>query len=178
MGTSMREFARLYGESLSTSNSDNASKSSRNKYGAKKTSVDDITFDSKSESEFYKVLLLYKRSGKILDIKLQPKYLLQEEFVDYTDTIHKPIYYVADFEVLFSEGITKVYDSKGAKTKEYSLKKKMLLYRYPSMIFEEVFFHEKHPITSGILDKKITLQLKKEAEARTRSIVAKKKSFL
>lgn len=126
MGTSMKEFAKLYidGKKLSDAG---AVKKSHNKFGAVKTTVAGITFDSKSESLFYEKLCVFKRAGKIKSIELQPKYLLQECFSDAYGFKHNAIYYIADFEVLYLDGTVKVYDSKGMKTKEYQIKKKLLL---------------------------------------------------
>lgn len=180
MGTSLSEFARHYERVLLKKDAKPTQATPTrtfNKYGAKKTTVDMIEFDSKSESEFYLKLMLFKRSGLIIKIELQPKYLLQEGFSDRHGVAHKPIYYIADFEVLYNDGTIKLYDSKGAKTKEYQLKKKLLLFRYPELIFEEVFFHETHPVSPKPLTATEIRTIKKQADEKSQSIVAARKKF-
>lgn len=48
------------------------------------------------------------------------------------------IKYVADFVVHYPDGLQVVVDTKGFRTKDYLLKRKMLLYKYPDILFEEV----------------------------------------
>ena len=43
----------------------------RNKYGAKRTTVDGITFDSKHEAERWGELCIMQRAGLIFDLKRQ-----------------------------------------------------------------------------------------------------------
>lgn len=45
-----------------------------NKYNAKKTVVDNITFASKKEANRYLGLKMLQRTGHIYDLELQPKY--------------------------------------------------------------------------------------------------------
>ena len=52
----------------------------RNKYGARKTVIDGITFDSKREAIRYQELKLLERAGEIKDLELQPKYILQPKY--------------------------------------------------------------------------------------------------
>jgi hypothetical protein len=172
MGTSMREFAKLYEQSKKLEKL-KVAKNSHNKFRTIKTTVDGITFDSKSESLFYEKLSILERAGKISHIELQPKYILQEGFVDLYGLKHNPIYYIADFEVIFHNGTKKLYDSKGVKTKEYQIKKKLFLYKYPEVLFEEVFFHETHPIVHEALSAEVITKIKKDAILRTKAIAEK-----
>jgi hypothetical protein len=48
----------------------------RPKYGATKTTVDRITFDSKKEATRYGELRVLERTGEIRDLRLQPKFPL------------------------------------------------------------------------------------------------------
>ena len=48
----------------------------RHKYGAKKTSVDGITFDSKAEAKRYGELLLLQKAEEIVDLSMQPEFVL------------------------------------------------------------------------------------------------------
>ena len=100
---------------------------SQSKYHAKKTAVDGIVFDSVKESKRYAELSLLQRAGAIVDLRLQPRYLLQESFKCNGKTIRK-IEYVADFQYGYN-GKTIIEDVKGMKTPVYLLKKKMFLYK-------------------------------------------------
>lgn len=111
----------------------------KNKYNAQKTDLEGITFDSKGESEHYANLKLLERAGVISDLKLQPRFLLQEGFT-YNGHKERKIEYVADFEY-FRDGrrIVEDYKSKATKTPIYRLKRKMFLFKYgKSIIFREV----------------------------------------
>lgn len=48
----------------------------RNKYGAVKTTVNGIVFDSKAEAGFYEYLLAEQKLGRIEKIELQKKFTL------------------------------------------------------------------------------------------------------
>ncbi len=102
----------------------------QNKYKNKKVIYDGITFDSKKEGAYYLKLKLLEEKGIINDLKLQKEYILQESFKLNNKTYRK-ISYKADFEY-FSTIDNKIHvvDTKGFKTKEYLLKKKMLAYKY------------------------------------------------
>lgn len=67
-----------------------------NKYRNKKTQVDMYVFDSIAESKRYKELALLQRAGEIQNLKLQPRFLLQESFKKNGKTYRK-IEYRADF---------------------------------------------------------------------------------
>jgi len=89
-----------------------------NKYGAKRTIVDGIVFDSKREAARYVALRTLLRAGKISGLQLQPKY-------DLTVNGVKLGKYIADF-MYVENGSVIVEDSKGFKTPVYRLKKKLL----------------------------------------------------
>ena len=67
-----------------------------NKYRNKKTQVDMYVFDSIAESKRYKELALLQRAGEIQNLKLQPRFLLQESFKKNGKT-YRQIEYIADF---------------------------------------------------------------------------------
>lgn len=102
-----------------------------NKYSNKKTVIDGIKFDSKKESQRYLALKEMERSGEIRDLKLQPKFVLQEKFRSEDHGACREIAYIADFSY-FTEGCDKMYveDVKGVKTDVFKLKMKMFLHRY------------------------------------------------
>jgi hypothetical protein len=110
------------------------------KYRNKKVRYNGIVFDSKKEALRYKELLLLERSKEIFDLELQVKFeLLPSQKEQYivcingkerlkTRVIERPVYYVADFVYNDKNGVKIVEDTKGLKTKDYILKRKMLLY--------------------------------------------------
>lgn len=107
------------------------------KYRSRKTEVDGITFDSRKEANKYCELKMLKQAGMITDFELQPEFELQPGYRDKNGKWVRPIKYIADFRVHYPDGRVVVIDTKGYKTKEYQLKKKMLLYRYPDIEFVE-----------------------------------------
>lgn len=97
------------------------------KYRNKRTEYDGIKFDSIKEKNYYIKLKLLEKSGKIKDLKLQVKFELQPSFKFKGKTI-RAINYVADF-TYYEENRLVIVDTKGYRTKEYLLKKKMMNYR-------------------------------------------------
>lgn len=109
-----------------------------NKYKNKKVECDDRTFDSKKERDYYLTLKSLERLGIIKDIELQVKFELQPSFMYHGETI-RTINYIADFVYTDAKTGNKiVVDVKGYRTKEYKIKKKLFLYKYKEVIFEEV----------------------------------------
>jgi len=100
----------------------------KNKYRAKKTTVDGIKFDSKKEAARYRDLKLLEKAGEITDLELQPKYDLIVN-----DT--KCGFYKADFRYI-ENGKEVVEDVKGMKTPVYNIKKKLIKAIYGIIIFE------------------------------------------
>lgn len=102
-----------------------------NKYGAKRTEVDGIHFDSKMEAEYYRQLMLLQRAGVITDLELQPQFVLLDPFTKNGKRVNG-IVYRADFQ--YKEGAkTVIVDVKGAKTEGFKLKKKLFDSRYPDL---------------------------------------------
>lgn len=110
----------------------------KDKYNAVKTEINGIVFDSKKEANYYSYLLALKEQGEIDNIKMQVEYLLQPAFTRENGEKVKNIKYYADFVVTYKNGKVEVIDVKGRRTKEYSIKRKMLLDRYPNINFKEV----------------------------------------
>jgi hypothetical protein len=100
------------------------------KYGAKRTEVDGIKFMSQSEANRYVDLKRLQSAGVIQNLSLQPRFTLQEGFVN-VDTLKKerPIEYVADFQYDMNNE-TIVEDCKGFKTSDYKIKRKLFLFKY------------------------------------------------
>jgi hypothetical protein len=61
-------------------------------------------------------------------INIQPSYILQPKFTTKDGKNIRAIEYVADFEVIYTDGTIHVVDIKGMATPEAKLKRKMLLY--------------------------------------------------
>ena len=112
----------------------------RNKYHNKKITIEGQTFDSKKEARRFQDLRLLERSGAISNLQMQVKYILipaQRE----PDTVgvrggkkkgkllEREVAYIADFVYIDTEkGETVVEDTKGVKTPEYIIKRKLMLY--------------------------------------------------
>ena len=102
-----------------------------NKYRNKKVQIDMYVFDSIAESKRYKELALLQRTGKIENLQLQTKFLLQESFKKNGKTYRK-IEYIADF--MYEEnGKIIVEDVKGKETEVFKLKHKLFEKRYPGL---------------------------------------------
>lgn len=102
-----------------------------NKYRNKKVIVDGKEFDSKREGNRYKELRLLERVGKISNLELQPRFLLQDSFKKNGKTYRK-IEYVADFKYI-ENGKTIVEDVKGMQTDVFKLKHKIFEKVYPDL---------------------------------------------
>ena len=99
----------------------------RSKYHSKKTVVDGVEFDSRKEARRYSELLLLERAGAITELERQVKYeLLPSQRID-GKVVERPVSYVADFQYK-QDGKTVVEDTKGFKTKEYIIKRKLMLW--------------------------------------------------
>ena len=106
-----------------------------NKFKAEKTTIDDITFDSKLEARYYKHLKLLEKAGEISNLQRQIPFELQPAYTDNAGKKIRPIKYVADF--VFTRGDEKVVvDVKGVQTNEFKLKWKLMKYKYPDYKFE------------------------------------------
>lgn len=107
------------------------------KYGARKTTVDGITFDSKAEADYYSQLKLLQRTGEIEDIELQPKFEIIPGYIHpETGKKIRATYYKADFKVTYSDGRQEIIDVKGVRTEVYKLKKKLFEQKYEIPIKE------------------------------------------
>ena len=107
------------------------------KYHARKTEVDGIVFDSKKEAEYYCQLKFFLKAGYITQIERQVAYELQPAF-RHEGRAERAIKYLADFRVTYKDGHVEVVDVKGVRTEAYKLKRKLLLFKHPDMIFREV----------------------------------------
>lgn len=100
-----------------------------NKYHNKKVIIDGIKFDSKKESQYYLKLKMLEKTGKIRDLKIHVPFVLIEAFKLNNKTYRK-MKYIADFVYYGDKDKLHVVDTKGFKTKEYELKKKLMAWKY------------------------------------------------
>ena len=106
------------------------------KYGNKKTVVDGITFDSKKEATRFAELQLLQRAGEIFDLQRQVPFTLIPKQVRDGKTIERPCVYKADFVYKDKDGTEIVEDVKGVCTKEYRIKKKLMLWQFGIVVKE------------------------------------------
>lgn len=113
----------------------------RSKYHSKKVTRNGITYDSKKECNRHAELLLLERAGAISELQRQVKFTLLpahfeayerygkngQKLKDGQRCVERAVFYVADF-VYKQNGELIVEDVKGIRTKEYILKRKMLLH--------------------------------------------------
>ena len=96
------------------------------KYHSRKITKDGMTFDSVKEYRRYCELSLLERAGAIADLRKQVKFeLIPSQRVD-GKVVERPCTYVADF-VYQEGGKTVVEDTKGFRTKDYIIKRKLML---------------------------------------------------
>ena len=125
----------------------------KNKYSNKKVEVNGIVFDSKREAKRYSELLLLEQAGAISNLQRQVKYVLIPAQREWTNEIYtkgkkkgcfkpgklleKECAYYADFVYFDREKQEMVIeDTKGVRTKDYIIKRKILLYFFGIRIRE------------------------------------------
>ena len=101
------------------------------KYNNKKETVDGLFFHSGKEASHYRYLRTLERAGEITDLEMQKTF----ELLPKQDG-ERAVKYIADFCYKNSEGVAVVEDVKGFKTKDYILKRKMMLYFHNVKIIE------------------------------------------
>lgn len=108
------------------------------KYRNKRITVDGITFDSQKEAVRYQELKLLERTGYIQNLQRQVPFVLIPKQERNGKLIERPVIYKADF-VYTENGEEVVEDvkSEATKTKEYIIKRKLLLWQY-GLIIKEV----------------------------------------
>jgi hypothetical protein len=99
----------------------------RPKYGNRKVVRDGITFDSAKEARRWSELLLLEKAGAIQNLQRQVKYQLIPSQKIAGKVVERACSYVADF-VYVRGGETIVEDTKGVKTPEYIIKRKLMLW--------------------------------------------------
>ena len=107
----------------------------QNKYGNKRTTLHGIAFDSQKEAYRYNDLLLLQRVGKISNLRRQVRFNLIPATND-----ERGVSYFADFTYT-EDGKNIVEDVKSEATKKdktYIIKRKLLKWRYPEIVFREM----------------------------------------
>lgn len=95
----------------------------RNKYGAHKSGG----YDSAKEHRRANALKLMQRAGLISNLREQVKYVLIPTQRDNNgNLLERECSYYADF-VYDKDGVTVVEDTKGVRTPEYKIKRKLML---------------------------------------------------
>jgi hypothetical protein len=110
-------------------------------YNVKTKASDGSVFDSMKEARRYEQLLLLQKAGKITSLQRQVTYeLLPNQYETYeryskkgerlkdgTKLVERKVDYVADFVYTDAEtGENIVEDTKGVRTKDYILKRKLM----------------------------------------------------
>ena len=101
------------------------------KYRARKTVVDGITFDSKKEADRYRELKLLEQAGKIRGLELQKRFELIPAQKAAGERTERAACYVADFcyderSEALNCWYAVVEDTKGVRTRDYILKRKLM----------------------------------------------------
>lgn len=109
------------------------SKNKLAKFRNKKMEVDGILFDSQKEAYYYIELKIKLSKKEILKFTLQPEFLLQSAYVNKDGKPVREIIYIGDFQVWNNDGTVEIIDTKGFKTKEFRIKKKLFEYKYPNL---------------------------------------------
>jgi hypothetical protein len=110
------------------------------KYHNEKTDSLGIRFDSKKEARRYEALLLRLKAGEIRDLKLQRDFTLQEAYTTAEGKRVRAIRYRADFcyDELYPDAKTPAgwrtvvedVKSRATRTREYIIKRKLMLEKY------------------------------------------------
>ena len=113
-----------------------------NKYHSSKCVVDGIVFDSRREARRYRELMLMQAAGKISRLQRQVKFVLIPAQYLPTGEFYKrgakkgqpklklaeqECAYIADF-VYYKDGKKVVEDTKGMRTRDYIIKRKLMLW--------------------------------------------------
>lgn len=100
------------------------------KYHSKKVVVDGITFDSEKEARRYGELMALRLAGEIRDLELQKSFeLIPVQRDSAGRVIERAVRYKADFYYYdIRRRCFVVEDTKGVRTDDYIIKRKLMLY--------------------------------------------------
>lgn len=119
----------------------------RSKYHSKKIKLDGMIFDSKKEARRWLELKALEQAGEISCLDRQVKYVLipSQREPDFLGSrggkkkgklLEREACYIADFSYIDQYGNEVVEDTKGLKTADYILKRKLMLYVFGIRIKE------------------------------------------
>lgn len=99
--------------------------------------IDGITFDSAKEAQRWQELKLLERAGQIFELQRQVPFVLIPKQVRDGKVIERPVVYKADFVYTENgEDVVEDVKSPATKTREYIIKRKLLLWQYGLRIRE------------------------------------------
>lgn len=98
------------------------------KYRSRKAVLDGIVFDSQLEANRYAELKLLERAGEITDLRTQVRYTLIPSQKKPSGGTERAVTYTADFAYRDKFGREIVEDSKGVRTQQYIIRRKLMLY--------------------------------------------------
>lgn len=107
-----------------------------NKYGNRKVEVDGIRFDSLKEARRWQELRLLERAGEIHGLKRQVPFILIPSQRRNGKIVERPVKYIADFTYYGKDDELIVEDTKGLRTHEYIIKRKIMLWEFGLQIRE------------------------------------------
>jgi hypothetical protein len=81
----------------------------------KRVVEDGYTFGSETERAFYRVLKLWRSSGRITAIEIHPPFPFQAKFTNARGIKRAARRYTADFRVTLADGSERIFEVKGAK---------------------------------------------------------------
>jgi hypothetical protein len=97
------------------------------KYNSRKVKADGMIFDSRREFLRWNELVLLQKAGKISNLQRQVKFELIPSQKAEGKVVERQCSYTADF-VYEQDGKVIVEDTKGFKTKDYIIKRKLMLW--------------------------------------------------
>lgn len=105
-----------------------------------KRTYDGIVYDSAVEMKFMRDYVEPRLdSGEIKTVERQVKYELQPSFRREGELV-RPINYVADFVLQYTNGYEVVIDIKGMPDSTAKLKRKLFLYKYPEKDYQWISY--------------------------------------
>ena len=106
----------------------------RNKYNARRVTIDGITFASKKEAARYQELKLLEAAGKITDLRAHPRYELKVN--DILIGYYTPDSYY--WELYCGNVVEEVKGGNATKTEAYRLRVKLFKALYPGIDHREI----------------------------------------
>lgn len=110
--------------------------SDKTKYHSRKCEWMGIRFDSIKERNRWIVLHEEEKAGRISNLRRQVVFVLLPHQYQNGRLVEREVKYIADFVYQDRDGNTVVEDTKGFKTREYILKRKLMLFMHKIIIQE------------------------------------------